>query len=502
MFSIMGSYQSVEVIQTPNAQSIKDKNGIIDINIEVIGERDSHRYDDEFNCEFIVQALYLPTENMRNIFQEITTFLSHKHYPRKVDIFDVGYEPLQNGLCESFTGKVTGNRQYQTVAKTPITFYPKNDILKKGLKIRVFLPKYEHKIKESDITCPEMIKMKTSDPQRCPVYHRMKEKYEWNKHNLHHLNEYDHFTNIIDEKQPCKYADACKAFIRLENGGNKIDDRCHLKLYRHPPRRRNIRLSENLKPLVINKKQEDNHPIILMNVFNPDRDFVNDYEYSAINGYLGALMEEVISNGYRYDLCTECGANDNCKHSDFSLLRIVDEKLNHPRHKAMMDKPLRRDHMLSLILYTGCDCNYDLCKSQRMGDYKKWKVFDCCLWDAIQRLSSRENGSFTVYSGLNGVHLPSKETQGYFVTYVSTSWRKEVATSFMDGNGMVVQIDKKFKYNYMNYCCDVSWISKFEDEAEILFARSRWMCYGKPFRLSVVDCKSGIQTVSLTTTEK
>ena len=31
-----------------------------------------------------------------------------------------------------------------------------------------------------------------------------------------------------------------------------------------------------------------------------------------------------------------------------------------------------RDKMLALVLYTGCDCNYDLCSSQRNGDYNKW----------------------------------------------------------------------------------------------------------------------------------
>ena len=70
------------------------------------------------------------------------------------------------------------------------------------------------------------------------------------------------------------------------------------------------------------------------------------------DGYLKALVEEVINNGYKYDLCLECKQGDECKHDDYSILQIVDDKLKHIRHKAM-DSPLRRDHMLSLILYTG-----------------------------------------------------------------------------------------------------------------------------------------------------
>ena len=60
---------------------------------------------------------------------------------------------------------------------------------------------------------------------------------------------------------------------------------------------------------------------------------------------------------------------------------------------------------------------------------------------------------------------------GYFVTYVSTSWKKEVSKAFMGGKeGMIIHFDEKFRQN--NKCCDVSWISKFPDECEVLFARS------------------------------
>ena len=108
-----------------------------------------------------------------------------------------------------------------------------------------------------------------------------------------------------------------------------------------------------------------------------------------------------------------------------------------------------------------------------------------------------EKGSFTVYSGLCSVKLNKKSVEGgYFVTYVSTSWRKEVATGFMAGEGMLIQIDKKFKNDSMVYCCDVSWISKFPDECEILFARAVNGVWDQ-FTCKVLDDVNGVQTVAL-----
>ena len=60
------------------------------------------------------------------------------------------------------------------------------------------------------------------------------------------------------------------------------------------------------------------------------------------------MLKEVVDNGYKNDLCLHCGREDECKHSDYSVLKIVDDKLEHIRHKQM-DSPLRRDHMLALV---------------------------------------------------------------------------------------------------------------------------------------------------------
>eukprot|EP01084_Bolivina_argentea_P152503 266026_1 len=138
-----------------------------------------------------------------------------------------------------------------------------------------------------------------------------------------------------------------------------------------------------------------------------------------------------------------------------------------------LGSPLTRGQMLALVLYTGCECNYDLCGQQRNGNYDKWKWFDYCLYEGICALQLREAGSsFPVYSGICNVQMNHKcMKRGYFTTYVSTSWRKEVALTFMNGQGMVIEFDKEYK-DTNSIWCNVSWISKFPDECEILFARS------------------------------
>ena len=114
-------------------------------------------------------------------------------------------------------------------------------------------------------------------------------------------------------------------------------------------------------------------------------------------------------------------------------------------------------------------------------------------------LSIHENGKYPVYSGLSGVQMDTKVVQsGYFVTYVSTSWRREVSEMFMGKEkGMIIHFDEEYRDYGGVYCCDVSWISKFPDECEILFARSVDLWKGNDFKCVVLDESNGIQTVSL-----
>ena len=148
-------------------------------------------------------------------------------------------------------------------------------------------------------------------------------------------------------------------------------------------------------------------------------------------------------------------------------------------HKINFHNCLSRAEMLSLVLYTGCDCNYDLCSSQRDGDYKKWAIFDWCLYNAILKLHKIEcydnvtkKYQMKLYSGLKNVQLKeNKLFISYFPTYVSTTYVKNISLQFASNNGMLIEMSEKVLDKFL--CCSVEWISKFPDEFEVLIARSK-----------------------------
>ena len=70
-----------------------------------------------------------------------------------------------------------------------------------------------------------------------------------------------------------------------------------------------------------------------------------------------------------------------------------------------------------------------------------------------------------------------------------------------NNDGMIIEIDKKFKDGKFIYCCDVSWISKFPNECEILFARSL-QTVAQSFRCRIKDESRGVQTVMMDRAER
>eukprot|EP01083_Nonionella_stella_P086513 240394_1 len=429
--------------------------------------------------EFVIYALYSETEKSNNLIKTATTYVQHKLYQKYRCVLTVKATETWQWKFE-----ITQKKEYLMNDPNPFLIF---------LSLHInFVIEYEHKVKDVNITCTHMIKAKSDNPLKCPIYCAVKQEYQFNKANYHHLRDHYHLKNEFKDKPQCRYSSECEAYIRQQKGGDRIDDQCHMMTYRHPPRTRNIELARNMHSFVFNKSKTDNRPL-----YKPNKNDTKQYKYNSKDGYLKALIAEVKANQFAYDLCLDCGDSDDCKHSEHSILKIVDETLNHTRHKQILS-PLRRDEMLALILYTGCDCNHDLCKQQRNGNYHKWKWFDFCLYKAITKLSGKERGEFVVYSGLNGVKMNRKSVRsGYFATYMSTAWQKEVAKEFMDGDGMIVAIDKKFKNDRAIKCCDVSWISKFPDECEVLFARSLEYKANNGFVCDVMDDTNGVQMICL-----
>ena len=391
-------------------------------------------------------------------------------------------------------------------------------------------PKFMHQPDCVRITCRAMLERNSSDPSDCPIYEWLRCHGGQTQTHLDHMECFTHLRDEFKDKPVCRFKDECWQFLKVEQGGNNVSDLCHMKLYRHPPRSRRVDLAENVRAMIVNQDRRNlalDEPSSWTHSWCVQEDeagrkltrlcFTHScYVVQNTVEDLKLLLAEVRKNGFASDLrLFEDGS---------SILDVVDKKLKHPRHLAM-EHPLNHVGMLALVLYTSCDCNYDLCKSQRSGDYKKWKYFDQFLGQAIKRLSSRERGSYPVFTALNKVMLENEEIEcGWFPTYVSASVHEYVAMWFIrntneGSTGMLIEIDQKFKQHVNVLCCDVSWISKFEDEAEVLFARSTSglarvrlpegasmllskrrsaVCWTQGFGLKISDTRAGVQKVRLT----
>eukprot|EP01084_Bolivina_argentea_P092558 166504_1 len=334
----MGNNQASKPQQKPlyteHAKNTQNKQHIIPIKIRTNAEYNTtHEYDKRFKSTFTIYALYSKHEELGNVFTQMEKRIHH----------DQIFKPLKVNfrINDGFTAGIHPN-DMNTAGKISIIAYDKRDIIKKGLSLRVTVATYKHKVINANISCLYMKQKNTNNPLICPFYHSVKQKYEFTKENLNHLNEYNHFKNEYEEKPQCKHSQDCKAYIRSENGTNRLDDNCHMRIYRHPPRTRNIKLSENTNPLIVNANLWDNH-----RVYEPTKADRKKHEYNIKDGFLKALIEEIINNQFQRHLCLDCG-NDECKHEQYPILQMVDEKLNHNRHK-IIGSPLRRDHMLALI---------------------------------------------------------------------------------------------------------------------------------------------------------
>eukprot|EP01084_Bolivina_argentea_P236217 397244_1 len=381
-----------------------------------IRDKDAAKFGRKFK-PFSVTISYSKHVKINDLFNKIIQKINHKKYPKMHCIVCVGsksfhgkeiWQPEIWHSIESYPKKY----EWNDLCSKSITDFNKEEIQRKGVTIK-FRVRVQHKINKNELTCKYLKndenKNESENALKCPIYFMMKMEYKYTKNNLNHLCEFAHFVDEYKEKPICNYYAECKAFVRLEQGGNALEDRCHLKMYRHPPRNdRQIKLSQNMHKFIVVTNKQQNYPL-----YKPtwkDRYPTHPYHGTVIHkqetgGFFEELIREVINNGFKSDLCLECGPNDECKHCEYSLLNIVDQKMNHIRHQKM-GKPLRRDFMLSLVLYTGCECNYDLCKTQRNGNYKKWQWFDYCLHKAIGTLSHYEKGSsYKLYSGLNSVKL-------------------------------------------------------------------------------------------------
>ena len=129
---------------------------------------------------------------------------------------------------------------------------------------------------------------------------------------------------------------------------------------------------------------------------------------------------------------------------------------------------------LSLYWYTSSESYRDLNWSQRNNNFKRWKYFDNILDSAINSLSQVETGDYPLYTGFSGIKCNISSMTGVrFISYCSSSISKKVALTFLNGDGMLLIMDPKMRNDPNHKCCDVSWISDYSEELEVLFGRGK-----------------------------
>ena len=95
----------------------------------------------------------------------------------------------------------------------------------------------------------------------------------------------------------------------------------------------------------------------------------------------------------------------------------------------------------------------------------------------------------TLFSGVPNVRLEASIGEKiYLSTFTSTSADRAVAEDFADDGGVILEFDKNVRYGLS---VDVSWISKFPSEREVLRA------VGAPFTVKSVEIVGGQQHIVL-----
>eukprot|EP01084_Bolivina_argentea_P282503 483585_1 len=306
-----------EGVPGPGGAEMFKESTLIQVTVTVVN-------NNAFNCEF-----YLDPKKETNMNPKKETNMNRI-------FFDSIFYDLRTGASTNELrniGKVICDKMNSLYSPTTFSFISSDDVSTLDLQNKTKMQKsavslkvnsYQHNVSDVFITCPHLKPYKdtqNSIPEnkekycdmlqlKCPIYKAMKIKYNYTEDNLNHLLEYTHFKDEVTEKQPCKYFEKCNAFIRLENGENRLDDRCHVQLYRHPPRNRQIELSKNVNSFIVNKKNTQNHKLHKLSK-----------KYNNKDGCLKDLINEVVRNGYKSDLCL---TDYDMKNNIYSIFEIVD----------------------------------------------------------------------------------------------------------------------------------------------------------------------------------
>jgi hypothetical protein len=252
----------------------------------------------------------------------------------------------------------------------------------------------------------------------------------------------------------------CPPFLRLLQGGTALADRCHCAIFVHE------RIGRFYSENTWNIGEVYSHPP------------------SGLDSTLN-LEVELVKNGFENTLKTGDG-----RHIGW----LVEEKLEHPRHRAMINRfgesgQLSYDEMLALICYTGTEVYSDLRRSAAARNWDRWPSFTSHLTSALRTLQKLEmrdtEPSLPLFHGIANATPEGQHGGGdrgfwlKFMMPISTSTDRGVALSFAEfgsdqrsTNSLLLRFESPFREERlgksMTYFADISWVSKFPSEREVL----------------------------------
>ncbi len=286
---------------------------------------------------------------------------------------------------------------------------------------------------------------------------------------LSHLQQEKH-----SQRPDCTLGQKCPILQKIEEAQKghilpNLQERCHMFAYIHPVRLRShaITMTTDQHVFAYATDFAKMNPILLANhhpyhqlptMYHPQKGMTLLLQEAYKNGFLRFNKEA----GRYVHYMTPC-------EDDFIATVAY---FRHDHYHRKLGSPLNYPALVALRLYT---CFSVLCAdfrlSQMQGRFKKWQLLDRYLMEAIMALHQAENKeNQALYSGLKNVQFDQEVKFGFLATYTSTSADKDVAKKFAKGQGMLMIITQEMREQFPHG--NVSWISNFSDEEELLFARS------------------------------
>jgi hypothetical protein len=195
------------------------------------------------------------------------------------------------------------------------------------------------------------------------------------------------------------------------------------------------------------------------------------------------LEDELLRHGYQNEMWTVDGRDINC---------FVQDKAAHPRHVRMIDQygeaaRLTHDELLAIACYTGVDAYRDVRRSAAARNWDRWPSFIENLIRGLQKLQTFEmldlEPSQPLFHGISNAIAHGQTYFGVedtfwlkFMMPISTSPDRDLALSFLEpgrsSNSLLLRFEAPFRDETygrsMTYFADISWISQFPLEREVL----------------------------------